>query len=479
MKKIFNKLLSTALVSGLLMVSSCGDVADFGDINVNPNATTVPVTSALLTNAISGMGGTAQGIRGGLFCQYYSETQYTDASLYSLPTSGFGVYAGVLYDLQNIINNNTDAATKDKVTANGSNANQIAVARILKAFYYMYMTDQVGDIPYSAALKGDAKPAYDTQQAVYTGLFAELKAAAAQFDGGADVKGDILFGGDVVRWKKFANSMRLILALRISKADATLGKAEALSAIAGGVIEDNANNATLAFPGGVFKNPWFTLYDGRKDYAISDVIVTAMTDLKDPRVKQFGNPNASGTVVGFPYGLTRDDAVAFANSHADYGFVLKASQRADNTPQALLTAAHVFLARAEAAQRGWTTENMTNMYNAGIKASWQQWGVYVDADYAAYIADAKVSLAADPLLKIGTQRWLAFFPDGTQGWSEWRRTGYPVLKATVKATNSSKQIPRRFVYPATEGNLNKDNYTTAVGRLSGGDTQDAKIWWDK
>ena len=383
MKKIINKLLSIALVSGFLMVSSCGDVADFGDINVNPNATTVPVTSALLTNAISGMGGTAQGIRGGLFCQYYSETQYTDASLYSLPTSGFGVYSGVLYDLENIIINNTDPLTKDKVNVNGSNNNQIAVARILKAYYFMYMTDQVGDIPYSGALKGDAKPVYDTQQAIYTGLFKELKEAGAQFDGGKSVAGDILFGGDASKWKKFANSMRLVLALRLSKVDATTGKSEAVAAIAGGVIQDNADNATLAYPGGSFKNPWYTLYDGRKDYAISDVIVTAMTDLKDPRVKQFGNPNASGTVVGFPYGLTRDDAVTFANGHADYGFVLKASQRAENTPQALLTAAHAYLARAEAAQRGWTTEVATDMYNKGIKASWEQWGVYVAADYTA------------------------------------------------------------------------------------------------
>ncbi len=481
MKKIINKLLPIVLISGLFVANSCKDVADFGDTNVNPNATTVPVTSALLTNAISGMGATAQGIRGGLFAQYYSETQYTDASLYALPTSGFGVYAGVLYDLENIIINNTDAATKDKVSVNGSNNNQIAIARILKVFYYMYMTDVVGDIPYSGALKGDAKPVYDTQQAVYTGMFKELKEAVVQFDGGKGVSGDILFGGDLTKWKKFANTMHLILALRISKVDATTGKAEAVAALAasGGVIDDNADNATLAFPGGSFKNPWFTLYDGRKDYAISDVIVATMTDLKDPRVKQFGNPNAGGTVVGFPYGLTRDDAVTFANGHADYGFILKASQRAENSPQAILTAAHTYLARAEAAQRGWTAETATTMYNNGIKASMEQWGVYVAADYAAYIADAKVSLAADPLIKIGTQRWLAFYPDGTQGWSEWRRTGYPVLKPTVKATNSSKQIPRRYVYPSTEGNLNKDNYNAAVGRLTGGDTQDAKIWWDK
>lgn len=479
MKKIFNKFLPILFTAVLLAGSGC-EPSDFGDINVNPNATTVPVTSALLTNVLSNLGNTASQIRGGLFAQYYSETQYTEASLYATPQFGFGgIYAGDLYDLENIIINNTQATTKDVVAVNGSNANQIAVARILKSFHYMYLTDEFGDLPYSAALKGDAKPAYDTQEAIYKGMFKELKEAVAQIDGGKEVVGDVLFHGDMSKWKKFANSIRAILAMRLSKVDATLGKAEFASAIAAGVISDNADNATLEYPGGSFKNPWFNLYDGRKDYAISDVVTTTMSDLKDPRLKVYGQPNASGVVVGFPYGLTRDDAVTFANGHADYGFVLAASKRADNSPLALLTAAHVYLARAEAAQRGWTSEVAATMYNNGIKASWEQWGVYDATAYAAYIADPKVSLAADPLVKIGLQRWLAFYPDGTQGWSEWRRTGYPVLKPTPKATNSSKQIPRRFTYPATEANLNKDNFNAAVGRLTGGDTQDARVWWDK
>ena len=149
MKKIFNKFLSIILTGTLLMGSGC-EPSDFGDINVNPNSTTVPVTSALLTNAISNMGGAASFVRGGLFCQYYSETQYTEASLYATPQFGFGGnYAGDLYDLQNIIINNTDAATKDKVSVNGSNNNQIAVARILKAYNFMYLTDEFGDLPYS------------------------------------------------------------------------------------------------------------------------------------------------------------------------------------------------------------------------------------------------------------------------------------------------------------------------------------------
>ncbi|MFN7116911.1 MAG: SusD/RagB family nutrient-binding outer membrane lipoprotein [Saprospiraceae bacterium] len=482
MKRLFNHIgLYIASFTLVFAVSSC-DPGDFGDLNDNPNATTVPVTSALLTNAISGIGAPAANTTTGSYAQYFSETQYPGVSLYTANVVAWdGVYAGVLYDLQNIIDNNTNPETAPLVAINGSNNNQLAVARILKAFRYMYLTDQYGDIPYSAALKGDAQPIYDTQEAIYTDLFKELKEAVAQFDSGLPAKGDILFNGNITQWKKFANSLRLILALRVSDAKPDIGKAEFTSALAanGGVIESNADNAQLNFPGGAFKNPWFALYDGRSDWAISDVVVGVLKDLGDSRLQAFGQPNSSNDVVPVPYGVPREDVIAYTNAHPDYGLVLNAVHRTITAPQFLLTAAHVFLARAEAAQRGWTSENVNAMYEAGIKASFEQWGVFNGGAYEAYITNPKVSLASgDALAKIGVQRWLAFYPDGTQGWSEWRRTGFPNLKPTPFALNTSKQIPRRYVYPATEPNLNGVNFQAAVTRL-GGDSADTKVWWDK
>lgn len=479
-KKLFNHItLYIASFTLVFLVSSC-DPAEFGDLNDNPNATTVPVTSALLTNAISAIGGPAANTTAGSYAQYFSETQYPGVSLYAANVVAWdGVYAGALYDLQNIIDNNTNPETAPLVAINGSNNNQIAVARILKAFRYMYLTDQYGDIPYGGALKGDAQPVYDTQEAIYTDLFKELKEAAAQFDGGLAAKGDILFGGNISKWKKFANSLRLILAVRLSDVKSDISKAEATAALAGGVIESNADNAQLNFPGGAFKNPWFALYDGRSDWAISDVVANTLKDFNDPRALAFGEPNKNNAIVPVPYGIDRDPVIAYTNANPDYSKILNPKFRTITAPQYLLTAAHVYLARAEAAQRGWTGDNATAMYNAGIKASWEQWGVFTQDVYDAYIADAKVSLATDALKKIGIQRWLAFYPDGVQGWSEWRRTGFPDLKPTPSAISSSKQIPRRYVYPSTEANLNGKNFQAAVSKLSGGDSQDAKVWWDK
>lgn len=478
--KIFNKNIKLlALIVGVGFLTSC---EDFEDLAKNPNSITQPVTSALLTNALLDFDTPAStgSLRDALYAQYFSETQYTETSLYSQQQVAWdGIYAGSLYDLQNIINNNTDEATKEYAGLNGSNNNQIALARILKSYRFLSLTDAYGDIPYSEALQQKINPKYDTQQEVYNGIFKELKEAIAQFDGGAVPKGDIVYGGDLNKWRKFANSLRLIMALRISKVDPVLGKAQALDALAstGGVLEALTEDTQVNYPGGTYKNPWFELYDGRKDYAISETIAALLNSTTDARAKAFGQTNASGALVAFPYGLTRDDAVAYANSHADYSFILDQTKRTQASTSFVLTSAHVYLARAEAAQLGWTTENAADMYKKGLEASWKQWGVFDQTKFDAFIASDAISLATDPLKKINTQRYLAFYPSGDQGWAEWRRTGVPVLVPAAAATNASKKIPRRYMYGPNEPTLNNASYTAAVARTP--DTQDSKVWWDK
>src|ERR1700730_14445998 len=220
-----------AAVAAAVTIQSCDKVKDFGSTNLNPNATTSPIPSALLTNVISRMGGDlvfdAGGVNSGagLYAQLISETQYTEVSRYNKPTYNYDnpYYAGPLEDLQNIINYNSDPATAAIAAQYGSNKNQIAIARILKAHYYKFVTDAVGDIPYFNALKGVGTVVYDKQQDIYKDLIKELKEAVDQFDNGLAPKGDVLFGGDNSKWKKYANSLRLLLALNLQKVDAATG----------------------------------------------------------------------------------------------------------------------------------------------------------------------------------------------------------------------------------------------------------------
>ncbi len=511
------KAFSLFAVAGLLAMSSCKKLSDFGNTDDKINESTVPVTSNLLTNALRQIP-TLQtlvvgGIRGELYSQQWSETQYTDVSLYGNPQLDYGsIYYNPLYDLQTIINNNTDPATANSVftvgtalSPSGSNADQIGVATIAKVYYMWTITDRWGDIPYSEALQGPANvfPKYDTQEEIYSHMLSDLKTAIAGFDNGPLVKGDIFYGGDVNQWKKLGNSLRMLIALRMSKRYPNPGELAATEFAAAandpaGAIEDNADNFTLQYSGAstTETNPFYSALNGRKDYALSLTLGDILNNMNDPRRNSFGSAGAT-----FPYGLPREQAVAFdASVNGQYAKPFAPAFVAANSPIVVVPAAYVLLAKAEAAQRGWISGSAEDFYNAGVRASFEQWGV-TGAD--AYLADAAnfnsgggggAQIGFDPafpsvpggdantstpLQRIQLQRYLASFGDGIQAWSEWRRTGVPNLKPTTFATNNPKEIPRRLVYGTSEYALNPDNVEEAASRLQGGDVMNARMWWDQ
>jgi hypothetical protein len=489
MKKTIYKILTLALA--VVLIIGCSKLEDFGDTNLNPAATTTPNTAALLTQSLSTVGGFGAINTPALYCQFFSETQYTETSCYSTQmVSSAGNYSGILFDLQNIITTNEDPATKDAAALNGANDNQIAIARILKAYLYWNMTDRWGDIPYSEALKGNPNVAYDTQESIYKDLIKELKESVAQFTTGAAIKGDIIFGGDLAKWKKTANSMRLLMALRLSKvytgsADYAATEFKAALAETSGVIVANADNFQVNYPGGSFKSPTWSRYDGRKDFGESLTMTTMLTSTlnNDPRQGVYGATDiGAASTNGVPYGWERNAATTWTNANANWTYVFHPDFRKETSPIFLITAAAVNLARAEAADKGWTTENMVDMYKAGIKASFNQWGL---ADpTAAYLSSGSVALGAAAgtganLQNIAIQQWVAYYPDGCQGWANWRRTGYPALLPARDATNTPKVIPRRYMYATSDYALTKEGVEAAAARLTGGDKQDSKIWWDK
>jgi hypothetical protein len=482
MKKLI-RINAALLLMSLFAVTACNkNIDEFGNTNINPNTTPDPIPSALLTNVLSGLGGIAWGnatnIPGGLYAQYMSETQYTDASRYATPTTNWdGFYAGPLYDLQNIINMNSDPEKAEKAAEFGSNANQIAIARILKVLYFKTITDAWGDVPYFQALKGEGNIPYDKQEDIYPDLLKELKEAANQFDNGPTVKGDIMYSGNTTKWKRFANSLRAILALRMSKANPTLGKAEFADAIAAGVIESNADNAAIEYPGGVYRNPIYNYYaiTQRFDYAISETITDMMNNLNDPRILKYGT-----STKGFPYGLTRNDAIAWQGANPDHGWLYAYTSTPETFPLYLLTAGQVYLARAEAAKLTWTAEDAETNYKTGITLEMNRWGITDATTINDYLDQPDVALnGTDDFQRIAEQRWLAHYPDGNEGWAEWRRTGYPEL---TPAPGSGRPIPLRLPYGTNEPLYNPENFAAASARYTVGgvnNSQDGAVWWDK
>jgi len=482
------KLTSMALLAGLIIsgVGCTKKIDEFGDINVNPGIVAEPNTAALLTNVLANMGDEVWAVNPGLYSQLYSETQYTEASRYARIQPDYGgYYSGVLYDLVNIIKLNTDPETAGKVSANGSNANQIATARILKAWWFLRVTDQWGDIPYSEALNFNGQVPYDKQQDIYTDIFKELKEAVAQFDGGANVKGDILLDGDITHWQKFANSLRMIMALRLSAVDAVKGKAEFVDAMGatGGYLTTNADDVLLAFPGGTYPSTFYEYYaiTQRSDYAISKTVTDFMNPNGDRRINAWGSSN-----VGFAYGLERNDAIAFSSANPNWARIMHPSIRTEDQPMPIITSSQVTLARAEAAQRGWTAENVATLYRTGIELNWRQWGVYDAAAFNAYMLMPAVALTpGTELAKIITQRWLAAFPDGLEAWNIVRSTGLPVLTpapGSIAPAGTTRIIPIRMGISQSHFDLNTAN-TNAVAEIYkiGGekDSQYGKMWWVK
>ncbi len=480
MKKAINKILTIVLL--VVIATGCSKLSDFGDINVNPGVTNEPITAALLTNVLSGLHGYSTDLRGGLYCQYFSETQYTDVSLYSLPQlASTGFYNGNLNDLENIVTQNTNDATKAKAAINGANENQIAVARILQSYIYWTITDRWGDVPYSEALKGEPNVTFDRQEDIYKGVIATLAAAVDMFvDGGAVLKGDIHYKGDILKWKKFANSVRVLMAIQLSNRypgtnDYAATQLRAALNHPAGVLENNADNLKTTAPGGNFRNRWFALYDGRSDYAVSKEMIDRMLAINDTRVNAYGS-----STVGVPYGLLRAAAELYTSQNPTWARIMSNEWRAETAPVYILTAGRVWLARAEAADRGWTTENMINCYVNGITASHTQWNL--PAPDAAYLSGVELTNPAGTganLANILLQQYIATYPDGTAGWSLWRRTGVPALIPTPFATVDPKVIPSRYTYGTSEWATNKSAVEEAILRMSstGLDSPNYPVWW--
>jgi hypothetical protein len=497
-RKIYSVILGTLTA---LIFTSCEKLGDFGDTNDNPETTSTPATSALLTNVLSDIHKYSVPYLGnlsypaGIYCQYFAETIYTWYGLYAdNPISPMDYYSGDLYDLQNIILLNTDESTKVDAANNGANENQIAIARILRTYIFWVLTDCWGDIPYSDALKGEPDVRYDTQELIYQELLNELSDAVAQFimEDSNPIKGDIVFDGDITQWRKLANSLRMLISLRLSKRyplsdDYAASQFRLALKDAVGSIEFNADNFQLAYPGGIFRNPYYIMYDGSLPEVGESATMTSLLETlnNDLRQSAFGaDATGAPSKLGVPVGIKYPDNVQWCQNNPTYCYLFHPDVREETAPLFIITASQVLLARAEAADRGWTSEtaNTIALYEEGITQSFMQWGL--DAPDDAYFSSINVALAAAPgtganLKQIATQQYIAYYPAGVQGWSNWRRTGYPVLSPAVDAINIPPTIPRRYMYGIDDYNLTPMGVEEAAGRLEGGDEMDSRVWWDR
>jgi hypothetical protein len=361
------------------------------------------------------------------------------------------------------------------------------------------VTDRWGDVPYSEALRGAGAllPKYDEQQDIYEGLINDITAANDMFNpNGGPLPGDkYMYAGDISKWRKFGNSLKMLMALRLSKRFPAAGGYaaekfnEALNSPYG-YMTDNADNFIVDYPGGNFRNPFWSLHVSQ-DIAVSLTFTDVLTGLtNDPR-----RDAMASTQTGCPFGL-----VGAAPIGVPYARTFNPPFSDEGAPLVIINAASILLAKAEAIERGWvpgmTTADAKVAYDQAITVSFEQWGKTVPAPYlttgpANYLTGTGVltiggasvvgssAVTATPIERINLQQYIAFYPGGVQGWSNWRRTGVPNLQPTIFSVNNSGEIPRRIPYGVQDYNTNAVQLNIAIARLPGGDTQDEYVWWDR
>lgn len=418
-----------------------------------------------------------------LYAQYWAQTTYPDESQYNmvgrqLPDNVWqNGYRDVLKDLdesKKILNETWEARL---MTEEDRQTNE-AIIESLEVYTWSVMADMWGALPYTEALDiNNLNPKYDMASDVYNSIIQTLDDAIVKLGSGGmgfSEDQDLVYQGDVEKWLKFANSLKVRLAVTISDVDGPKATTMINEALASGVFESNDDNATIAYMSeSPNTNPlWLDLVaSGRADYVVANTIVDKMLELNDPRLTVFADPMEDGSYVGGEYGTSNTYA---QNSHVG------AIYHEPDLEGVILDYAEVNFLLAEAAAKGLAITGLTaeEYYDQAIKASFEYWG-FDEAAADAYLAQPAVAYATaagDWKQKIGIQEWIAYFNRGIEGWNVWRRLDFQGFNVPDGLDESD--IPRRLIFPIKEATLNPGSLDAAIEMIGGSDDVKTKVFWD-
>ena len=510
MKTVMKKILNLGLTCVLLLVVSSCDKG-FDDLNTNRVDPIAIDQVFLLNNAIINTtfpGGTLV---------------YEIGIVQQIISPNSGVLTGANYnqDNRNSTNNlwvsyyrNVIKHTRDllnQIKDKPERANLASMARLIQAYAFLVLTDTYGDIPYSEGGKGYTDqvvfPKYDAQQDIYPALIQEIAQATAALSNSARTEpGEVLYGGNIDRWRRLGYSLMLRAGMRLSRANAGLAQQTVQAAFQGGVMQSNDDNYVVRHDNNFTNGIGNTLNATEaNNYYLVSSFVDYLKNNDDPRLGaiavryvgatsgpqqtpalasvdpavQIGMPmgHDNNTIVGVASGLGLASFYDF--SQADRRRVVKR-----NAPMFMVTHAQTQLLLAEAASRGWISGDVATFYNAGVRAHMEQMALYdpgsaIEASAIdAYLA-AKPYDAANALNQINTQYWVASFLNGPEAWANFRRSGFPALtKNPFPSQDISGDFIRRLTYPSSEIAVNGENINAAIAR-QGPDNLDTRVWWDK
>lgn len=503
MRRIFQLTVSVFFVS---MVFSCDK--GFDDLNTSKTGATKIDPAIILNDAIINISNNTLIYEIGIVQQIIT------------PFSGVLTGANYNQDNRNATDNNWDKYyidvirnTRDVIALTEGlpeRENLKNMARILQAFSFMVLTDSYGAVPYTNGGNGYYSevffPEYDSQESIYPKIISELEQATSGLNtSGKTETGEILYGGDIDKWRKFGNSLLLRAGMRLSKVDPAQAQAIVKKAFDGGVITSNEDNAVIRHDNN-YQNPISTTLNGTEaaNFYLAKAFVDELKYTNDPRLSSIAvryigaisgptqtadkTSSAPEDQIGMPIGYDNGSIGAVATADGLESFY--AYSQADRkrvagltAPWFILTAGQTNLLLAEARFRGWISIGTTEKYfKDGVRASLEKMAEYGDGsaisqdDQDAYLGSITLT-SGNELNQINTQYWISSFLNGPEAFANFRRSGYPQLEANPYP---GREVPfiNRLTYPDSELSVNQENVATAINQ-QGPDDLGTKVWWDK
>ena len=513
MKKTNNKMQLLLLSVVLLGTTAC--TGDFADINRNPNE----VTDEQLQANNYKIGTNLKTLQGLVVPTEEHRFQFVE-SIVGCPYAG---YNGKTVDTwQATFENYNPSADWRKVPfvdmisdtypayraiINGTeDVVAQALAKLFRIAIMQRVTDSYGPIPYTQVMASKTESlevAYDTQEEVYTAMFTELDDVIASLQDNLSLPSDAfgrydgVYSGNISQWLKFANSLKLRMAMRLTEVKPDLAKSKAAEAIAAGVITTNADNAMMH----TSDNRTTLIYNDWGDHRIGADIINYMNGYNDPRREKMFQP-ATITGGGF-HGVVN----GLGSTEQKFYTKMSAPNIFGETPMRWLLASEVAFLKAEFKLLKGDKSGAKSDYEEGIRLSFLENGLSASdaADYAQSmktparfidmsenptkysknaLGTVSVKWAEDgnELERIITQKWIALYPNGMEAWAEFRRTGFPKLFPINENSNDpsidkNKQI-RRVIFPKSEYANNAGAVNAATRLLGGPDSGGTRLWWD-
>ncbi len=468
---------------GLLIsvIGSCKN--DITDLNINPkspiNADPAHLYSYAQFNLARQIGNYDYNHNVAVFwANYATQTTYIQESSYNAADRDIGgnifdnIYTETLLEMKTAREAVESADVPSTETA--IKKNKLAIIDILEVYCYQYLVDNFGDVPYTEALDPEnVTPKYDDDQAIYDAIIAKLESAYSSIDTGAGVgsfaAADVIYKGDLKHWEKFAHTLNLKLAIRISDVNPTKAT-KMINASKNKIFDSADDNALFTYVGSEpYWNPVYDyfVWDSRNsDFVATENFLTLLNSLNDPRVDIYYDDNLTGAKKGGVYGANGNSYATLTHLNPDWTDDPK-------RPTNILDYSLAMFDMAEAVAKGLVSGNPKDFYDKGVKASFAHYGI------AETIADTY--LAANPYdaanwkNSIGIQKYIASTINPHEGWTEARRIGVPALS---KAASNNVENPKRMIYPIDEPLINESNYDAASSNM-GGDKTTSAIFWDK